>query len=96
VLVPVAAVLTLLHFLLVGFESYMRGYAHGGLVDVLWQSTRWWPVAAVTDQIRFAVEGLRPVQTIPQYMLWMAVLVVVLTAAAVRVLRTRLRFTQGQ
>ncbi|HEY7485966.1 MAG TPA: ABC transporter permease [Streptosporangiaceae bacterium] len=96
VLVPVAAVLTLLHFLLVGFESYMRGYAHGGLVEVLWQSTRWWPVAAVTDQIRFAVEGLRPVQTIPQYMLWMAVLVVVLTAAAVRVLRTRLRFTQGQ
>ncbi|MEV4497602.1 ABC transporter permease [Micromonospora arborensis] len=94
--VPLAAVLTLVHFLLCGFESYLRGYAHGGLVEALWLSTRYWPVASMTDQIRAAMEGLPLVATLPGAAGWMAALVAVLVTSSVWFLRSRLTFTQGQ
>lgn len=95
-LVPIAAVLTLVHFLVFGFESYMRGYAHDGLVEFLWWCARFWPVSPAIDQIRFTVEGLEPFYTQGHYLVWLSALVVVLMGFAITVLRKRLRFTQGQ
>lgn len=97
-LVPVAAVLSVVHFLLVGFESYMRGYAHGGLAEFLWQLARFWPVSGAIDQIRFTVEGLEPfyIDSQKHSLLWLSAVIVVLIGTAVTVLRKRLRFTQGQ
>ncbi|OZM83080.1 ABC transporter permease [Pseudonocardia sp. MH-G8] len=95
-LVPIAAVVALIHFLLVGLESYMRGYAHSGLLEWLWYAVRWWPVGAVTDHIRYSAEGIEPVYGMQGYMWWMVLLVVLLTAAALAVLRRKLTFAQGQ
>ncbi|WP_017975191.1 ABC transporter permease [Actinopolyspora halophila] len=95
-LVPIAAVVSLVHFLLVGLESYMRGYAHFGFVEWLWYGVRWWPVGPVTDQIRFNAEGISPVYGVDHYMLWMVGIVVALTVGAVAVLRRKLTFAQGQ
>lgn len=97
-LVPIAAVLAVVHFLVVGFESYMRGYAHGGFVEFLWQLARFWPVSGTIDQIRFTVEGLEPfyIDSQQHHLLWLTAVIVALVSAAVTVLRKRLRFAQGQ
>ncbi|WP_019548491.1 ABC transporter permease [Streptomyces sulphureus] len=95
-LVPIAAVVTLVHFLVFGFESYMRGYAHEGLVEFLWWCARFWPVSSAIDQIRYAVEGLEPYYSQSHYLLWLSAVIVALVGAAIAVLRKRIRFTQGQ
>jgi ABC-2 type transport system permease protein len=95
-LVPIAAVLTLIHFLVFGFESYMRGYAHNGLVEVLWWCARFYPVSAAIDQIRFTVEGLTPFYTQSHYLLVLSLITIALVGLAITVLRRRLSFTQGQ
>ncbi|MBZ4016042.1 ABC transporter permease [Streptomyces purpurogeneiscleroticus] len=97
-LVPIAAVLAVVHFLVVGFESYMRGYAHAGLVEFLWQIARYWPVSGAIDQIRFTVEGQQPfyIGSQTHYLLWLSAVIIVLIGAATYVLRKRLRFAQGQ
>lgn len=51
-IVPLCVVIGVVHLLLSGYESYVRGFAHGGAIEWLWRSTAWWPVGPVTDAIR--------------------------------------------
>lgn len=48
-LVPVAVIIAVGHFLVCGYESYIRGFAHGGVVETLWRSTAWIPLSVLVD-----------------------------------------------
>jgi ABC-type multidrug transport system permease subunit len=95
-LVPIAVIIAVFHFLVSGYESYLRGFAHGGLVEPLWRSTGWIPLAGVVDAARFEVAGLaQPAGTAAAFIWTAAAAVFLAAAAAVRLTRT-LRFAQGQ
>jgi ABC-type multidrug transport system permease subunit len=95
-LIPIAVVLAVAHFLVSGYESYIRGFAHGGMVEPLWQATAWIPLARLTDAMRFEVAGLAQPDGVGTAVAWSVALVVGLTAVAVWRLTRTLRFTQGQ
>ncbi|MFV0430332.1 MAG: ABC transporter permease [Arachnia sp.] len=83
-LIPIAVILAVGHFLVSGYESYIRGFAHGGVVEVLWQSTQWIPLRYLFDAIRFETAGLAQ----PPGLVWgvaastvIAAVLAVLTAA---------------
>lgn len=57
-LIPIAVILAVSHFLISGYESYIRGFAHGGLVEVFWRSTQWIPLKHLFDAIRFETASL--------------------------------------
>lgn len=95
-LIPVAVILAVTHFLLFGYESYIRGFAHGGAVGPLWEATHWVPLTALFDLVRFEVAELpRPPQALTAAA-WSLILAATLTAAAIWRLNRTLRFTQGQ
>ncbi|QBI18811.1 ABC transporter permease [Egibacter rhizosphaerae] len=93
-LVPVCVVISVLHLLISGYESYIRGFAHDGAVAALWRATHWWPTAALADQIRFDAAGTAVAVD------WLATAgaSTVATAAALAavLLHRRLAFTHGQ
>ncbi|MTE21403.1 ABC transporter permease subunit [Streptomyces sp. TRM43335] len=95
-LVPLCVVVAITHFLLNGYESYMRGFAHGGLVEWTWAATHWWPVSGITQQIRQDVTGLGGPGVDWAALGWTAVAAAVLTLLATARMRRQFRFTQGQ
>ncbi|MEE1931073.1 ABC transporter permease [Streptomyces sp. TRM 70351] len=95
-LVPLCVVLAITHFFLNGYESYMRGFAHGGAIEWLWQATHWWPVAGLTQQLRLDATGLGDGGTGWGALAGTAGIAVLLTAVAAIRMRRQLRFTQGQ
>jgi ABC-2 type transport system permease protein len=95
-LVPVAVVLAVGHFLVAGYESYLRGFAHGGIVEPLWQATRWIPLARLFDAVRFEVATLaQPPGLVPALAASLG-LAGALTALAAWRLSRATTFVQGQ
>ena len=95
-LIPIAVVVAVTHFLVSGYESYLRGFAHGGVVEALWASTRWIPLAPLFDIIRFEVAGLpQPDGAVTGVLGSLLIAVAALGLAAWRLTRA-LRFSQGQ
>jgi ABC-type multidrug transport system permease subunit len=95
-LIPIAVVLAVAHFLVSGYESYIRGFAHGGVVEPLWQATAWIPLARLTDAMRFEAAGLAQPDGLGAAVGWSIALAAGLTAVAMWRLTRTLRFTQGQ
>ncbi len=95
-LVPLCVVLAIVHFFLSGYESYMRGFAHGGAVEWLWASTHWWPTAGLTQDLRLDATGLGDGGTDWTALGGTAGIAALLTLLAVVRMRRQLRFTQGQ
>lgn len=94
-LVPASAVIGVAHLLLAGFESYVRGFAHDGALRLLWWVGARWPVSAMTDAMRWRVEGYAGADAAAGPSLTMAAVAAVLTALAVGHLRRHLTFAQG-
>lgn len=95
-IVPLCVVLGVTHLLLTGYESYLRGFAHSGGVELLWRASGWWPMAGLTDQIRFQVSGLGGAGVDWAAVAWTLLVAAVLTTLAVGRLRRQLVFAQGQ
>jgi ABC-2 type transport system permease protein len=94
-MVPICVVIAVAHFFLSGYESYIRGLAHGGALEWLWQFSSWWPLASLTDAIRFDATGLEAgFGWLPYGMTLIAA--VMITVPAVICLSRRLSFAQGQ
>lgn len=95
-LIPIAVIITVGHFLVSGYESYIRGFAHGGIVEPLWQATNWIPIGPLFDAVRFEASGLGYPAGYGFGLLATTAAALVLTAfAASRLARTG-TFTQGQ
>lgn len=95
-LIPIAVILAVGHFLASGYESYIRGFAHGGVVEVLWHSTQWIPLSQLFDAIRFEVANLAQPPGLAWGLILSTLIAVALAAlAAARLARTG-AFTQGQ
>ncbi|WP_179410168.1 ABC transporter permease [Microbacterium esteraromaticum] len=95
-LIPIAVILAVGHFLVSGYESYIRGFAHGGIAEVLWRSTEWIPLHHLFDAVRFEAAGLSQ----PPGLAWglvssMLIATALAAFAIVRLTRTA-TFTQGQ
>lgn len=95
-LIPIAVIIAVAHFLVSGYESYIRGFAHGGVVEALWRSTEWIPLAALIDAFRFEVAGLAQPPGMGAAIAWSATIAVSLTALALWRLTRTTNFTQGQ
>lgn len=95
-IVPLCVVVAVTHLLISGYESYIRGFAHGGALEGLWHATGWWPMGALTDQIRFEVTGLGAGGIEWAAMGWTLAIAAVLSVLAVGRLRRQLVFAQGQ
>lgn len=95
-LIPIAVILAVAHFLLSGYESYIRGFAHGGIVEPLWRATSWIPLAPLIDAIRFDVAGLEQPPGVGPAFTWSIITTLALTALALWRLTRTIRFTQGQ
>lgn len=95
-LIPVAVIIAVGHFLVCGYESYIRGFAHGGVVEVLWRGTAWIPLGALVDSFRFEVAGLaQPPGTVPAFA-WSVLAVAGWTALAFWRLHRTVASAQGQ
>lgn len=95
-LIPIAVILAVGHFLVSGYESYIRGFAHGGVVEALWQSTQWIPLSHLFDAIRFETANLAQPPGLVWGLIASTLIAVALAAlAAARLARTG-AFTQGQ
>lgn len=94
-IIPICVMIAIVHFFLSGYESYIRGLAHEGGLYWVWQLTSWFPLARLTDAIRFDVLGW---QTDFNWPLLGATLVLaaLLTTPAIMYLRNHLNFSQGQ
>ncbi|QOR69437.1 ABC transporter permease [Ruania alkalisoli] len=95
-LVPVAVLIAVAHFLVSGYESYIRGFAHGGGVELLWASTHWIPLAPLFDVVRFEVTSLPQPEGAIVAALGSLLLAAAAVSFAVWKLTKALRFTQGQ
>lgn len=95
-LIPVAVVLTVFHFLVSGYESYIRGFAHGGLVEPLWRYTHGIPLSTLTDAIRFNVTGLGFPLGLLSAALWSTAIALLVSVFAMWQISRQIRFTQGQ
>lgn len=95
-LVPIAVIIAVAHFLVSGYESYIRGFAHGGAAEVLWASTQWIPLAPLFDILRFEVAALPQPETALYGVLGSLLLAGTVVALAAWRLTRALRFTQGQ
>ncbi|MBC2907643.1 ABC transporter permease [Streptomyces cupreus] len=95
-MIPICVVLAVTHFFVSGYESYLRGFAHGGAVEGLWQATHWAPMGLLTDQMRFEVSGLKTVSLDWSAMGWTLAAAATLTTLAVVRMRRALSFSQGQ
>jgi ABC-2 type transport system permease protein len=95
-LVPVAVILAVVHFLVAGYESYLRGFAHGGVVEPLWQATRWIPLARLFDAVRFEAATLAQPPGLVGALAASLGLAVALTALAAWRLSRATTLAQGQ
>ena len=95
-LIPIAVILAVGHFLVSGYESYIRGFAHSGVVEPLWQATGWIPLAPLFDAIRYEAADLHAAPGFTWGVIGTALMALALTAfAASRLARTG-TFSQGQ
>lgn len=95
-LVPIAVVIAVVHFFLSGYESYIRGFAHGGALEAMWQVSSWWPMADLADQMRFEVTGLGEAAVDWPAVAATLLLGALLSTLAVLRLRRQLSFAHGQ
>jgi ABC-2 type transport system permease protein len=95
-LIPVAVIIAVGHFLVCGYESYIRGFAHGGAVEALWRSTAWIPLSTLVDSFRFEVASLAQPPGVGAAFAWSVLLAVCLTGLAFWRLNRTITFTQGQ
>lgn len=95
-LIPVAVILAVSHFLVCGYESYLRGFAHGGVVEPLWLVTRWIPLSRLFDAVRFEVAGLAQPDGLIPALLYSLVTALVLAGLASWRLTRAMTFSQGQ
>lgn len=95
-LIPISVILAVGHFLVCGYESYLRGFAHGGVVEPLWQWTHWIPLARLFDAVRFEVADLpQPTGLTGSLLAGVSIALVLAALASWRLTRT-LNFSQGQ
>lgn len=95
-MIPICVVLAVAHFFFSGYESYLRGFAHGGGVEWLWKLTHWMPMAPLTDQMRFEASGLHSASVDWVSVGWTLAAAAVLTTIATVRMRRALVFAQGQ
>ncbi|HEU4945674.1 MAG TPA: ABC transporter permease [Kribbella sp.] len=95
-LIPIAVILSVGHFLVSGYESYIRGFAHGGVIEPLWRATAWIPLARLIEAFRFEVAGLSPPSGVGAALGWSLLALTALTALAMWRLTRTIRFNQGQ
>ncbi|MFV0453053.1 MAG: ABC transporter permease [Propioniciclava sp.] len=96
-LVPLAVLIAVAHFLVCGYESYLRGFAQGGAIEILWRATAWIPLSGVIDAARFELAGLAAPPGSMAAFGWTVGLTVVLAAAASLLLTRRAQLiTHGQ
>lgn len=93
--VPLAVVISVTHFFLSGYESYIRGLAHSGALAWLWRLSAWWPHAALTDGIRFQLTGFQPAR-IALTPLTISLLLSGLIGVPAWLLSRRVQLQQGQ
>lgn len=94
--VPLCVVIGVAHLLLSGYESYVRGFAHGGAIEWLWRITGWWPVGRVTDAIRAEVLPGGWDVAVAGPLTSVAAIAIVLAILVVRRLDRELVFAQSQ
>lgn len=95
-LIPVAVIVAVGHFLVSGYESYIRGFAHGGIVEALWRATAWIPLGPLFDSVRLETSDLPQPATLPWALAATVALALGLAAIAARGLSRTGTFTQGQ
>ncbi|MDV3222985.1 MAG: ABC transporter permease [Intrasporangium sp.] len=95
-MVPAAVIIAVVHFLAAGYESYIRGFAHGGLVEMLWQTTHWIPLARLFDAVRFEAAALPQGDGLTGALLASLLIALSLSVVAARRLSRTMTFTQGQ
>jgi ABC-2 type transport system permease protein len=95
-LIPIAVIIAVGHFLVCGYESYIRGFAHGGVVEVLWRATAWIPLGTLVDSFRFEVAGLAQPPGAGAAFAWSVLAAAGLTVLAVWRLHRTVASAQGQ
>lgn len=95
-IIPFSVVIALSHFFINGYESYIRGFAHGGTLEWLWRTLGWFPLSSLTDTIRFSLEGFESYSYDWTALILMVIIITFFTGGAVIKLRRRLKFAQGQ
>lgn len=97
-IVPICVIVAVTHFFLSGYESYMRGFAHGGALEWVWRFSSLWPLSALTDRIRFDASGVAAAEPVFAWVSlgWTLFLISALTALTVIYLSRQLTFEQGQ
>ncbi|MDL4841243.1 ABC transporter permease [Aquibacillus rhizosphaerae] len=95
-IVPISIVIAMSEFLVSSLESYIRGFAHGGMTEWLWRLGSWWPSSEIIDRIRFTVEDLEQIAINWGASFYMALWVGLLLTIALFKLNKQLSFTQGQ
>ncbi|UFU04882.1 ABC transporter permease [Ruania halotolerans] len=95
-LIPIAVMIAITHFLVNGYESYIRGFAHGGAVDLLWSATHGIPLAPLFDMVRFEVASLPQPDGATVGVIGSLLLATAVLALAAWRLTRALRFSQGQ
>ncbi|WP_149360257.1 ABC transporter permease [Lolliginicoccus suaedae] len=95
-LVPIAVIIAVTHFLVSGYESYIRGFAHGGVIEPLWAATQWIPLAPLFDILRFEVASLPQPGNAAVGVLGSLLLAAAVVSLAAWRLTRALRFAQGQ
>lgn len=95
-IVPISVVIAMSEFLVSSLESYIRGFAHGGMTELLWRLGSWWPSSEIIDTIRFTVEGFEQITINWGASFYMIVWVGFILTIALFKLNKQLSFTQGQ
>jgi ABC-2 type transport system permease protein len=95
-IVPISVVIAMSEFLVSSLESYIRGFAHGGMTEWLWRLGSWWPSSEIIDTIRFTVEGFEHIAINWGASFYMALWIGIILTIALFKLNKQLSFTQGQ
>ncbi len=95
-IVPISVVIAMSEFLVSSLESYIRGFAYGGMTEWVWRLGSWWPSSEIIDTIRFTVEGFEQIAINWEAFFYMALWIALLLSLALFKLNKQLSFTQGQ
>ena len=95
-IVPISVVIGMSEFLVSSLESYIRGFAHGGMTEFLWRIGSFWPSSKIIDTVRFTVEGFEKISINWGSTFCMVLWVVLLITMALVKLNKQLSFSQGQ
>lgn len=95
-IVPVSVMIAMSEFLVSGLESYIRGFAHGGLTEWLWRIGDWWPSSNIINIIRFTMEDISNTSVDWVASIHMIIWVGCLLAFSIYKLKHQLSFIQAQ